>query len=461
MKNIASSTGLTWLLIALLPVQQVHAQQDFWEPTNGPWGSFVQSLAIDNNTGDFFLAGYGGVYRSVDKGSTWMFAGLPRQYNNAVVIHGNGAIFVGGEEGIFRSTDQGSTWTKVHSAGSIDPHSIVIDRNDHIYFADFFQNVYRSTDNGNTWTDIGLAGVRALAVDSNNRILAATEHGLWRFDGNTWTAEWPANKDLGSVAVNSIGHIFTVQVFGSVFRSTDDGKTWTDIGLTDADVRVLGIGSKDEIFAGCLEGGIFRSNDNGDHWVNTGLSDEQFVNDLTFDTDGRLFASTSSGVYWSADNGNNWTEANTGLRNTYIGALGVDPAGSVFAGESGKGIFQTTDKDGFLFAGTDGSGVFRSKISTTGLKAPAGMTVSKLGQNTPNPCANTTRITYEVARQGPVTISVYDVAGQLVKTLANGLCFPGSYALNVDASGLENGVYFYVMRTGSGEVLARKMVVLR
>ena len=83
-----------------------------------------------------------------------------------------------------------------------------------------------------------------------------------------------------------------------------------------------------------------------------------------------------------------------------------------------------------------------------------------LSQNYPNPFNASTRITFNVPRDGQADLAVYSVRGQLVTRLLSGNVSAGEHAVAFDASQLGSGVYFYRLK-GDGFSLTRKMVVLK
>jgi hypothetical protein len=96
-----------------------------------------------------------------------------------------------------------------------------------------------------------------------------------------------------------------------------------------------------------VTGGVLKSTDAGVSWgeANTGLANTA-VRVLAIDpiTPGVLYAGTGGGVFKSTDAGVSWGEANTGLANTDVRALAIDPItpGILYAGTAG-GVFKSTD----------------------------------------------------------------------------------------------------------------------
>ncbi len=82
-------------------------------------------------------------------------------------------------------------------------------------------------------------------------------------------------------------------------------------------------------------------------------------------------------------------------------------------------------------------------------------------QNYPNPFNPSTVIGYRLPQTSFVTIKVYDILGNEVKTLTNKEQKQGSYKINFDGTGLSSGVYFYTLRTSAGIFISRKMLLIK
>ena len=72
-----------------------------------------------------------------------------------------------------------------------------------------------------------------------------------------------------------------------------------------------------------------------------------------------------------------------------------------------------------------------------------------LGQNIPNPVSSVTTITYELPRQMPVRIDIYNTLGERIRTLINTVGERGLKYVTWNPLGLSNGIYFYEIRAGN------------
>ncbi len=87
----------------------------------------------------------------------------------------------------------------------------------------------------------------------------------------------------------------------------------------------------------------------------------------------------------------------------------------------------------------------------------------RLDQNYPNPFNPGTTITYELPKQGHVTLKIYDVLGHEVATLVDEVESPGFKSVKFDATSLRkplaSGVYFYRLEAGQLSATRRLMLV--
>jgi hypothetical protein len=84
----------------------------------------------------------------------------------------------------------------------------------------------------------------------------------------------------------------------------------------------------------------------------------------------------------------------------------------------------------------------------------------RLEQNFPNPFNPTTRIAFSLPRESHVSLKVYNMAGELVATLADEVRHAGNYAADMNAAHLPSGVYFYKLVAGSF-IQTKKMMLMK
>jgi len=78
----------------------------------------------------------------------------------------------------------------------------------------------------------------------------------------------------------------------------------------------------------------------------------------------------------------------------------------------------------------------------------------------PNPFNVETTISFDVAKNADVRISVFNLNGQFIETLIDGYYSPGKYSLQWDAGGLATGIYLVSMQTND-ETFTQKICLLK
>ena len=89
-----------------------------------------------------------------------------------------------------------------------------------------------------------------------------------------------------------------------------------------------------------------------------------------------------------------------------------------------------------------------------------------LEQNSPNPFNSSTAINFDVPQAADVAMEVYNLAGQKVAILVDGVRQAGSYQIQWDGKDdagheLASGVYMYRVRSDGVELATRKLLMLR
>ena len=84
----------------------------------------------------------------------------------------------------------------------------------------------------------------------------------------------------------------------------------------------------------------------------------------------------------------------------------------------------------------------------------------ELFQNYPNPFNPATTISFYLPEPVEVSLSVFNVVGQPVATLTNGVLNAGEHHFEWNATGYPSGMYIYQLEVGT-KVLTRKMTLVK
>lgn len=134
-------------------------------------------------------------------------------------------------------------------------------------------------------------------------------------------------------------------------------------------------------------------------------------------------------------------------------------------GESWTGISTVYDDKQQLFAAySTQTGLFRLDVKTNEGSVEAPKTVF-MHRNYPNPFNPSTTIRFDLFERSPVKIQIYNILGQLIRVLLEGVIPPGSHFAVWDGKngrGLSvgSGVYFYRLST-PGSSLTQKMMLIQ
>jgi len=120
----------------------------------------------------------------------------------------------------------------------------------------------------------------------------------------------------------------------------------------------------------------------------------------------------------------------------------------------------------FIADGDDGLYVLRNDLITGITKKNVSLLRTfKLAQNFPNPFNPTTTIKFSIPETSNITLQIFDLNGQVIRTLLEGYYPSGSYSVEwngLDDAGrpVSSGMYLYKLKTNQ-HVAARKMLLVR
>jgi len=297
--------------------------------SDGYFGGSIGAVAVSEWDANVIYAGGGektvrgnvshgsGMWKSVDKGKTWISAGLKdSRHICRIQIHPKnpdivyaaalGHLFRSNEQrGIYKTIDGGSTWKRVlfvnDEVGAVD---IEMDpTNPRILYASLWRilrtpyslesggpgsGIWKSTDSGETWEEItrnkglprGMIGINKVAVSPANpdrvwAIIEADDGGVFRSEdaGKTWTRvnderklrqrAWYYTRIYADSKDENCVYVLNVQFW----KSQDGGETFESIRTPHGDHHDLWIAPEDpERMIIGDDGGAQISFDGGNTW---------------------------------------------------------------------------------------------------------------------------------------------------------------------------------------------------
>jgi photosystem II stability/assembly factor-like uncharacterized protein len=405
------------------------------------------------------------ICRSFDKGVSWAIyhpAIPPFEILSFTAI--GSTIFVGTKYGgVFRSLDFGSTWTSFNnSLTNSRVKFLVTDGN--TVFAYTWQlagmaGIFSTTDNGLTWNELNVSlpdtvtsGIEALAI-AGGTILIGCSQGFYRSTdtGKNWTKITSLNNaKVRNLAADesSLFAILKDSVF--LYRSNDDGDTWEkldgmlpcslsqDLVIRDSTIFLVSYMGGPEV----PTGGIFRSLDYGRTWtrINSGLPGDAFISSIA--TSGNLvFISTlRHKVFLSSDNGDHWDSAGTGLSDNYLRAI--------------------TATSRHHFVGGDRSSVWCRPIAEMAVVISKNKirAIPDLKNYIISFIDRRISVQLSLSQREQVTVSIYDPAGHVIATIVDNKLDPGPHQFSINTHTLTTGCYLLSIMAGA-DIYTRKFII--
>ncbi len=414
--------------------------------------SFKPGRIMDNNQTVWFCGVDGGtketwVFRSIDGGKTFTHNAAAIQGRAAQMdaFNANEALVATAAGEIYQTKDGGATWTMVYSytispiaPGWFDACRVLTDEVA-VAIGDFEPNgnmhFVRTEDRGDTWTEI-------TGIDFMN---AAYGYYTWGLAGcNVGRNMW-------------FGGLTSQYDSTFVFRSTDAGETWDTYKVSTEIVpnypRSIGFSSETDGLMTDRSGIVAKSTDGGATWTQTNNppTEGSWVNGvLAVPGTNIIMGMDDTGVFYTTDLGETWTAVD----------IPAEAEGEYMV----SGVFGSPD---FGYAFNDGGLVLRFENQVTGVSARPNDTVPvtfQLDQNYPNPFNPSTTISYSLMSAEKVSLKIYNLKGQEIKTLVNRVVSTGHHSVKwdgTDESGVKatSGLYLYVLRVGDQMVSKRMMLV--
>ena len=356
---------ILWIAVATLCtvfVPQVRADVNGgWIQTNGPYGGEILTIYAAPK-GVLFVGTEGaGVFRSTDRGNSWISVNTGLHYEPGEGFTGVTAFaqkgdtfYAGTRDALHASTDGGNTWHPVPNFRNPESISGIVVIGDRIYVGTLNTGVWYSDDDSNSWLQMNDGFIPRLIRELSSvgtTLIAGTNGGIFRKRANEDELT-DINDDFIGQQVDSfaaMGDLLYVGVGNTpeLFRSNDEGDSWTRITAKEMRHTITALAVFGAtLYAGTYGSGVFRSDDKGDSWtaVNEGLTDRT-VSTLLVVNEDTVFAGTSEdGIFRTMDGGTSWVAVNTGLTNTSVGELAVIDK-TIYAGMSERLVYSVNSGD--------------------------------------------------------------------------------------------------------------------
>lgn len=392
------------------------------------------------------------ILKSTDAGTTWTPASFPSGMQiyevTRIFFPPSGASLAGYavasviNEGykLFRTTDGGLNWTLI----SIPQYQFGFDIRD-IYFFDIDNglftvrygtppqiSIFKTTNAGSSWTEVTapaeIANVTFITSISSSEFFVAASDSFQKAvmlhtmnGGNSWekvqTGAYNIIKPIYYGGdIYATGNDTAIFSNDAIVKGTNTGGNWSWDSLytlqgfsEDIDIATQNIYASSNFWNGIANvGNFYRSGDLGISWQNFGLPNENHINEMTFVTE-----STGYSV--------------------------------------GDSAFQKP----LFFKTTNGGGL-------VGIRQIESNEVHNyhLNQNYPNPFNSSTTIEFQMPKSQFVTLKIYNILGQEIKTLVSQTLPVGNYEYNWDAGDLSSGLYYYQLKTDDFNQV-RKMILMK
>ncbi len=288
----------------------------------------------------------GAVYKSVNKGDSWIQkAAVPTINGQRASISGvsvativqdpqdPNALYLGtNENGMFYSYDGGESWMQPSQvSGGRIPSIAVHPRNKCIIYATAENKLLKSDDCSRTWSAPFLdprtdKRTKAVAIDSYNPTvvwLGLNTGDLLKSsnDGNSWAAVRNFNNDeimKIMISPSDTRRVYVATKGSGVWRTDDGGLNWIDLsekykdfgGAREFGDLAFGV-SDPRVIVLASKYGLIRSTDSGDHWDKIDLLtppgstaiysvavDPKDPNNLYYGTSTTFYRTTNAGLNW-------------------------------------------------------------------------------------------------------------------------------------------------------------------
>lgn len=404
---LSNHTFAQWNLIYTPAAAQTVMAMKFWDNNTGYHAGVLYSSSTNN------------IHKTTNGGTSYTLqsSGWTAQRFMTVWLLSPDTVLMAGNYGkIIKTVNGGNNWTTVYADTTLQFWGLWFTNPQTGYISGSNGKIMKTTNRGDNWTFL---------TTPTSTIL----DGIWFVNENT-------------------GYVGGANIF---LKTTDAGATWINkVGLfispfETAQSVYFSDANTGYYCTNTTNGRIVKTTNGGDTWTlindiaNVGAGwDMSFVNPTTgyvCTSAGNVLKTTNAGVNWGVQN----TPLTENLYQIHFPSVNT----GYIACWSGK-ILKTTN-GGLTFTGN-----INSEIPDKYM----------LEQNYPNPFNPQTIIRFSIPERNFITLKVFDIKGQEVKSLISEEYQPGNYEIKLTGDNLSSGVYYYRLQS-KGFTETRKMILLK
>lgn len=266
-----------------------------------------------------------------------------------LTLTGAGCLQFGGAAagplGIFRSQDKGETWLPAMayptvkgtaSISGVKVYRIFEDPSDPnaMYLGTRGQGLFYSYDNGDSWRSVPFMNgkfIYGLSIEPRNKCVIYLSDGPHIYKSSdcarswdiVYTEERPDQRivaiangfDLPDGKAGEVGTIYAALLGGDILKSADGGKSWRVVKRFDFFLQHITTDpfNPRRVFVASYRNGFFRSDDGGENWTDLSAGLEAFSESKNFyrlilnpGKKSSLFWVSKYGILRSDDAGDSW-----------------------------------------------------------------------------------------------------------------------------------------------------------
>jgi photosystem II stability/assembly factor-like uncharacterized protein len=398
-----------------------------WNNINGcPYAQYFNNDCL----GNLYCIGYGFLQRSTNSGQVFLPLNNPYPYSfKKVICDYNKNLFGISEKMpdsssvILMSTNNGAGWNTILDLNATEFSDISVDKNNFIYVGIINGGLLKTSDKGQNWItlrnekiyDILIDDYDNMYISTGNRIQMSSNSGLSWID---YTTNLTPNGIIRKLAITKRGNLIASVEYQGLYRNN----TFSYPVIIE---NFNGYGDNYNIF-------IYWNSVS--ECKNLGFEILRSFDEMNWES--RAFI-----------DGNQKEDSCISKQYFFDDSVEIDD----------------TVHYKIKQISTDSLISFSHSISLI-ISTKTLIFNYILSQNYPNPFNSSTKIEFQIASIGSVTLKIYDILGNEVVTLVNEEKQPGTYEVEFNTSSIKHlpssGIYFYQLRAGNF-VETKKMVLIK